>query len=120
MLKEKIVIINIPFNNLGYNENRLTKEWITSRMDIFFEFTLKSLQCQTNQNFKAFINCDEKSMDIIKETLEEREPLPSNVQFIDAKQSTRLICETVKDYEYLYLVRIDSDNLYHKDFTNTN
>lgn len=116
MLKEKFVIINIPFNNLGYNENRLTKDWITSRMDIFYQFTLKSLMCQTNQNFKAFIHCDEKSMDIIQQALEEREPLPSNIQFIDAKQNTRLIREAVKDYEYLYLVRIDSDNLYHKNF----
>lgn len=116
MLKDKFIIINIPFNNLGYNENRLTKEWITSRMDIFYKFTLKSLQCQTNQNFKAFINCDEQSMVIIKEALEEREPLPSNVQFIDSKQNTKLICKAIKDYEYLYLVRIDSDNSYHKDF----
>lgn len=116
MLKNKFVIINIPFNNLNYNPDRLTKEWITTRMDIFFQYTLQSLKSQTNQKFEAFINCDGESMNTINEALQEREKLPDNIHFIDAKQSNSLIIEATKDYEYFYLVRIDSDNMYHKDF----
>ncbi|MFA9464126.1 MAG: glycosyltransferase family A protein [Velocimicrobium sp.] len=116
MVKNKFVIFSIPFNNLNYNADRLTKEWITTRMDIFFRYTLKSLRCQTNQNFEAFLNCDGESMNIIRELLKEREELPCNIHFVDAKQITALINQTVKEYEYFYLVRIDSDNLYHKDF----
>ncbi len=116
MLKKKIVIFNIPFNNMKYNPDRLTKEWIISRMDIFFCYTLRSLRCQTNQNYEAFINCDGESMNIIHEVLMERETLPSNIHFIDFKKNTAFINEAAKDYECFYLVRIDSDNLYHKDF----
>ncbi len=116
MLKNKFVILNIPFNNLNYNADRLTKEWITTRMDIFFRYTLKSLRCQTNQNFEAFLNCDGESMNTISELLQERNQLPRNIHFVDAKQITPLINQTAKNYEYFYLVRIDSDNLYHKDF----
>ncbi|MGM1021785.1 MAG: hypothetical protein ACQEXV_14800 [Bacillota bacterium] len=42
------IVIEINFNNYGMNPNRLTREWISDRLDIFRTFTLRSLLSQTN------------------------------------------------------------------------
>lgn len=116
MKNNRFVIIDIPFNYLRYNNDRLTKEWILTRLDIFFKTALKSFKCQTTQNFIVIIGCEGESMDIINEALQEREPLPNNIRFVEYRQRLALILQIVREYEYFFHVRIDSDNLYRNNF----
>lgn len=115
-MNHKKIVIMIHFNSLKYSEARLTKEWIENRLDIFERFTLKSIKIQTNQDFDVYLQCDKASMSTINECLSAREPLPANVHFENRSVCQKEILKGLDQYEYLYWVRLDSDNLYHKDF----
>lgn len=115
------MIINIVFNidpkwpRNPYKYARLTKEWIDYRMDIFMKYTCRSLKNQTNQNFICFIAYDKESETLIKSALGRYEKLPNNIRFTtDMKSDT--INEIKKGCDYVYMIRLDSDNMYHPDF----
>lgn len=115
-MKNKKIVIVSSFNNAKYTEARLTKEWIENRLDIFERFTLKGFKAQVNQEFEAYLQCDETTMSIINECLSHRETLPQNVHFDTVANCNKGILKDLDQYQFLYWVRVDSDNIYHKDF----
>lgn len=126
-MENKIMIIDIPFNiadnpfwpgfkNLypQAKNTSQTKEWIDYRIDIFNRYTLGSLKNQTNQNFKCVVRYSKESEELVLDALSRYEKLPSNIIFtIDGDN---VIKDLIKDYEYIYHIRIDSDNMYEKNF----
>ncbi len=114
---DTILIINMNFNVLmkAHPEvPRLSKEWMEYRMNIFMKYTCNSLINQTNQNFSAVIQYDELSENDINELLLKYPKLPNNIIF--TTNTRKWIKENIKDYKYLYLVRLDCDDMYHPTF----
>lgn len=117
----KKIIINILFNvDPGWKKNpheftRLTKEWIDYRIDIFMKYTCESLKKQTNQDFMCFIAYDKLSKDLIKSSLDKYESLPNNIVFTD-NIFRDTILEIKKGCDYVYITRLDSDNMYNRHF----
>ncbi|MHC1750274.1 MAG: glycosyltransferase family A protein [Cellulosilyticaceae bacterium] len=109
-----IVLIN--FNNAKWSDLRLTKEWIEHRMNIFMNLTFKSLKNQTNQDFETIILYDPLSEEHILEVLGHYETLPSNMHALPTTTGYKYINKVIKSYDYLCFNKLDSDNLYHKDF----
>jgi len=116
----KSIIVGIAFNSRSRTgtewEIGLTKPWIKYRMSIFMKYTLQSLKKQTNQEFAALIRYAEASEDLIRETLDQYEPLPNNIQFIPGKKNIEIQKTLSRGCENLYLVRLDCDDTFHKSF----
>ena len=114
--KSKQMIIGIHFNNLKYTDARLTSQWINERLDVFWKYTLQSFKVQTNQNFEVYLHYDIESEDVIQTALQRRERLPDNVHCGDVKSYKEAIVNKVSKSDLFYFIRLDSDNLYHKDY----
>lgn len=113
-MNKKKIIINSSFNTLfKNNKERLTKDWIDTRISIFMKYTMRSLKSQTNQDFIAMLKYEDSTDSIIKEALNHYKKLPNNIQFVKNSEYDAKISKAIKGYEYLYLVRIDSDDMYH-------
>lgn len=114
----KKIIIGIEFNNRSKPDNDwkigLTKSWIEYRMKIFMKYTLQSLKKQTNQKFSVLVRYAKDSESIIKRTLKKYKKLPSNIQFVSNDLYLETQKKLTKDCKYLYLVRLDCDDTYHK------
>lgn len=113
---KKMVIIWSEFNTMPFSNKRFSESWIEKRIDIFMKFTLNSLKSQTNQNYLALIKYEDKSKDIITKVLSRYPKLPNNVTFIAKSKYEKKVIEKAKGFDYLYLVRLDSDDMYHKSF----
>jgi len=113
----KKIIIQMPLNTYiggGKNsENEVNEEWIKYRIMLFTGYCLKSLKAQSNQHFTALIKCREKTIPFIKKEMGE---LPENVLIVGELEYEQKIKDLIKDYKYLYLVRVDSDDLWIKTF----
>ena len=96
MLNEKIMIIDIPFNILDHpfwcgfkilyspiSQKAQTKEWIDPRIDVFMDYTAKSLINQTNQNFKCILRHTPGTKEVIHDSLSRYPKLPDNIIFTD-------------------------------------
>lgn len=112
---KKKVIVSIAFNTFGFTEERFTKKWIDYRMKLFMNYTAQSLKAQTNQNFLTLVRYADETKPLIDEALSKYEKLPANIQFT-GKEYHLIVKEAIKDVDYLYLVRIDSDDMYHKTY----
>lgn len=112
----KSVVIWSDFNTLPFSNKRFSKAWIEKRIDIFMRFTLKSLKAQTNQNFLALIKYEDKTEEIVTNVLNKYPKLPNNIKFISKSKYENKVIEKIKGFKYLYLVRLDSDDMYHKSF----
>lgn len=97
-------------------QKRFDKDWIDYRIDIFMKYTLQSLKAQTNQNFTAVFMYLDETENTVLESLSRHEKLPGNVKFIQRSNYRASMRNEVKDYEHLYLVRLDTDDMYHKTF----
>jgi hypothetical protein len=132
-MKKKNIIIMIPLNISHYYEtgteelsfkifgNHLNAEkndveWIKNRINIFMNYTLKSLKLQTNQHFKAYVAYNDSTKDLVLEELLKYEPLPSNIKFIEFSLLDSEIRKNIKKSKYFYFVRTDSDDMYHKSY----
>ncbi|MEW9669836.1 glycosyltransferase [Ammoniphilus sp. 3BR4] len=123
---KKQIIIGLSFNELKKERRnhgkdnivRLTKDWIENRLAIFMNFTLRSFQAQTNQDFRALVRYDETSKETLKEALRKYEPLPSNIKFIGKDRFDKKVNSYLEKggSDYFYLVRLDSDDMYHKTY----
>lgn len=114
----KIVIIQIPFNVQGFNkENETNEKWIRYRLMLFVNYNLKSLKAQTNQHFTAILRCRDETIPQVKKEIGAK--LPENILIAGVEEYKRKIEELIEDYSYLYLVRMDSDDLYVKYFVDT-
>ncbi len=115
----KKIIVQIRFNTSDHQANqgkRFTKEWIDYRISIFMKYTLQSLKIQTNQDFITLVRYESTTEDIIREALRHYEELPNNILFIRNNEYKKYIKNSIKEYDWLYLARIDSDDMYHKSF----
>lgn len=115
MINKKIIVFS-AFNTFRFRDCRTSKDWIDTRINIFMNYTLRSLKNQINQNFLAFLLYDPDTEDMIRDTLGKYKQLPENIQFINNKFFNSIIKENIKDYDYLYLVRIDCDDMYHVSY----
>ncbi len=113
-MEKRKFIINIIFNTFRWNEHRLEKDWIDDRIEKFMKFSLRSLKLQTNQDFLALVQYDPLSEEYVKQALEKYDKLPENVQFVIPKGNP--ILKYIEGYDTLYLIRLDSDDAYHKSF----
>lgn len=118
LVRNKIVI-NSNFNIVGVVPNRkeiLTKEWIDYRMELFMEYTLQSFKIQTNQDFIYLIKYEGCTEDIIKNALSRYDKLPNNIHFVKNNEFKHKAMENIDDYDYIYLTRIDCDDMCHKSY----
>jgi hypothetical protein len=113
---KKKVIIRIPFNNIGANEESFTKEWIERRISIFMNYTLKSLEGQSSQDYLALVSYNPKTEDKIKAALNNHRPLPNNVRFIPSPMYGAEVINTIKGSDLLYEVHLESDDMYHQSY----
>ncbi|MFA7215104.1 MAG: glycosyltransferase [Bacillota bacterium] len=119
MKKTKIIIVDILFNAWKRSSQIYDKDWIENRMKIFMDYTLNSLKGQSNQSFIALVRYDRSTVKLIKQALSKYPSLPSNIKFIEANVYNKELIELIKStrgYDHLYIVRLDSDDLYNKSF----
>lgn len=112
----KKVVIESNFNTYGFNPQRLTRPWLEKRIEIFRSFTLKSLLAQTNPDFLAIFKIVPETERIVSEILAKYPPLPRNVWFGTISDSADRIKAFAEKSEYLYLARMDSDDLFHRTY----
>ncbi|WP_164670812.1 glycosyltransferase [Virgibacillus doumboii] len=124
------IIVYIPFNNLNVQQTlpkdadanqpeehaHLTEEWISKRMNIFMNFTLKSLINQSNQNYLAFIVYQDSSRQFIEKELQNYPNLPFNIRFVSSSEYEEAVIKTLNGYKYFYELHLHSDDAYHKNF----
>lgn len=114
----KKVIIQIPFNVQGFNkEKELDERWMKYRLQLFIKYNVASLKNQTNQHFIALFRCRDITIPYIKREIGNK--LPENIIIVGVNEYQKKIKKLIKDYNYLYLVRMDSDDLYEKNFVDT-
>lgn len=113
---QKKIIVEIVFNSLGLTEDRLKKEWIDHRMSLFMKYPAKSLMKQTNQNFTALVRYDNRTEAFIKDALNQYEELPQNIKFVNTKEHIHYLRESCQEHDYLYIARLDSDDVFHKSY----
>jgi hypothetical protein len=116
MKKTKRIIVDILFNAWKRSSQIYDKDWIENRMKIFMNYTLKSLLGQSNQSFIALVRYDRSTVKLIKQALSKYPPLPPNIKFIDSNSYNSEIIKSARGYDHLYIVRLDSDDLYNKSF----
>jgi len=102
------LVIRMMFNNRGLDHNELNKDWIKYRLKIFQDYTLKSLINQTNQDFIVLLSVRKETIDYVKRKLKKA---PENIMVIDRKYK-EMMKEFIKGYDYLYLLRLDSDDCF--------
>jgi len=112
-MKSRLCAVVINFNNFAFTDARLTQPWIHKRLAAFMKYTYKSLTSQTCQDFYTFVMIDPQTTDIFEEELKAYPPLPKNIIFTAAYRS---LLDIITDYDELYMIRLDSDDMYHPDF----
>lgn len=118
-MENKTIIINSMLNVNPYPLNPKashTLEWIRDRINIFQKFTLKCLKLQTNQNFNFFMWYKDSTDEIVRAELNRYDPLPENVHFVMKSKYYDEIQKYLQGYDYVYFVRLDSDDAYHKSY----
>lgn len=124
-----------PFTGLGLNRNRFDDKWLTYRIKIFKNYTLKSLLNQTNKNFVHWISFRQVDKDrpLIKELYDHLKSL--NYKFVftfhgigfwdDKYENDNLLERLTKTLpalreicegkEYVWETILGSDDTAHKD-----
>ncbi|WP_367757313.1 glycosyltransferase [Ammoniphilus sp. 3BR4] len=112
--------MEIDFNTWkirGANSGQqFTKPWIENRISIFMNFTLNSLKNQTNQNFLALIRYADQTEGLVKQALKKYPGLPANIKFAKLSNHMQISLEYIQGSEFTYIVRLDSDDMYHLSF----
>lgn len=116
----KKTIVQIIFNawapkSLKNPGEQLSEGWIKKRLAIFHHFTAQSLKVQTDQNFDVLIVYHASTEEIVREALEGYH-FPDKFRFVPHDRYEEEINKRIEGSDYLYLVRIDSDDMYHYQF----
>jgi len=120
-MDKKIIIfskLNTYFNknNSKRYQNEINEDWLKYRIDLFKNYCLKSIINQTNQYFTFLLQCRQETMPFIQKTMGD---LPENILLINPTDFHKKIYELSQDYQYLYLARVDSDDMWIKYFVDT-
>lgn len=130
----KTHIIYIPFTGVGTNRI-LTDDWLKDRIEIFKNYTLKSLLNQTNRDFvlvlsfrleeQANSEVEKLYWDIKTFGIEVIFTYDGLIYFDDKNEENNKTLEYrlkrtlpqlfYQAEDFIYLTRIDSDDLFHKD-----
>ena len=108
-----LVLFNIKMPHLGNNTD---DAWLDYRLDLFQRYTLKSLANQTDDIFRIWMVCTPESEDILMakvETMKKQNPMMAIVDFIF--DVDKACSDMGKNSAPIYFLKIDSDDLYHKD-----
>lgn len=116
---KKKIIIDVPFNTIpSFNKlnkyRSFTKEWIDNRINIFMKYTASSIINQTDQNFLCVFHYEKTTEEIVKNEFLKYPKLPDNI--VVTSQGDDLILNSIKGYDYIYRLRLDSDNVIHPTF----
>ncbi len=112
----KKIVIGSSFNNLGWTDKRLTREWIEERLALTMNYAVPSLKKQTSQDFSAFFIYDGKSEENMMAALSRYPALPDNIRFINSYKLAAQVRKDLERYDFLYAVRLDSDDMYHRTY----
>ncbi|MEJ9307287.1 glycosyltransferase [Priestia megaterium] len=112
----KKIIVEIHFNAFGIIPDRFEKKWIDHRMALFMKYAVSSLKKQTNQNFLTLVRYEDSTEKLIKEALAQYKKLPSNIKFVNKAEHMNELKEGCQSNDYIYIARLDSDDLYHKTY----
>ncbi len=115
-MEDKLIFIPIYLNTHNwesYKKEKFTKDWIEYRINIFMNYTFKSLVAQTNQKFIACLIYDDKTDNLVKTALSNYRQFPENIKALKRSKSNVFRKGLLQDYNLLYLVRLDSDDLYN-------
>lgn len=133
-MKNKSIIVLVPLNVQNYESTENQQEfyireflkhidregkdelWIKNRINVFMNYTYKSLINQTNQDFTACVIYNDRTEELIISELAKYGELPRNIVFIGISKVNAFIKEKIIGSEYAYFVRIDSDDMYHKSY----
>lgn len=115
-MMNRCIVITTTFNVFNWNIAQITDEWIHYRMSIYMKYTLRSLIKQTNQNFISFVQYSDQSESLVKQALACFGKLPGNVAFVRQSEWGKKMKDHIKSYDELFVVRLDSDDMYHKSF----
>ena len=96
------IYLDLEFDQLPESE-----DWIKMRLQFFQDFTLRSLQQQSFNDFRIFLLCGKRFKEITSAW-----SLPKVVElcYDRGRQKYKEI-----DSDYVAITRLDSDDLYHKD-----
>lgn len=118
-MNKKIVIksqLNTYFqtaHNIERDKNELDEDWIKFRIKLFKDYCLKSMKAQTNQLFNLLLACRRETVPFIKKEMGE---LPDNINITSGGEFDNEVNELSKGHDVLYLVRVDSDDMWEKHF----
>ncbi len=133
----KTHIIYIPFTGVGKNPYK-GDDWFRDRIQIFKNYTLKSLRNQTNKNYILWLSFrpEEANNPLVEELAKEFEgnntivfSYDGLIYFDDRNQENnatlhKRLFRSIerlgyyfkrKEADWIYLTRIDSDDMFHKD-----
>ncbi|MDQ6423631.1 glycosyltransferase [Paenibacillus sp. LHD-117] len=115
-MKDISIILEIPFNNREYSKQIYDPKWINYRMDITMKYTAQCLRKQTSSDFTALFLYKDETEPIIQEALARYEALPPHIRFVPATGARAIATEAIRDSALTYSVRLDSDNMFSKDY----
>lgn len=135
-MNSKSMIVIVPLNVASYEKTDADAEnneyirgyfktidkkrendlWIKNRINIFINYTFRSLIKQTNQDFTACIIYDDRTEEIVNSEVKKYGKLPNNIIFISKSIADIFIKQKILGSEYVYFTRIDSDDMYHKEY----
>ncbi len=113
---DKKIIVRILLNAWKKDERIFNKDWINQRISIFMKYTMLSLKNQSDKNFTTYVLCHKDTKSIIDKELSNYNKLPENINFVTPKQYKQSLNEKIKNSNYIYLVRLDSDDMYNINF----
>jgi|GEM_PF-6152043 len=108
-----LVLFNVKMPHLGNNTN---SDWLDYRLELFQRYTLRSLLNQTDNHFRVWMTCLEESESILApkvKTMKEKHPEMDIVDFVF--DENKKISYLENNNKQLYFLKIDSDDLYHRD-----
>ncbi len=129
-------LIYIPFTGVGIHQYK-GDEWFKDRIEIFKNYTLKSLKYQSNRNFMIWISFrpEEASNPLILELLQAIKQegfahvvftfdglmyhddrfLEQNISLPYRIRRTLLYLKPLSKVDYVLMTRLDSDDMLHKN-----
>ena len=115
-MKKRKIYITTPLNTMGFSYAReVDQSWLLRRLEIMKKYTANSLEIQTNSNFDWHIIVRKETKSFIKQNFDCKIPY----DIVTPEESDELIYKTADLYDDLLLIRLNSDDCYHKDFIKT-